>query len=71
MYLSKGVTITNSEGRGKMVLSEFASSVDVTICNNKFVGTMGLDLGLAFFDVCNNETSGRRKRGRLHAVRRA
>jgi len=57
-YLSKGVTITNSAGIGGAVLSEFASSVDVTISSNHFSSTagpgMGLDLGLGFFTVSGN-----------------
>jgi hypothetical protein len=57
-YLSKGVTITNSVGIGGAVLSEFASSVDVTISGNHFSSTagpgMGLDLGLGFFTVSGN-----------------
>jgi hypothetical protein len=57
-YLSKGLTITNSGGIGGSVLSEFASSVDVTISNNHFSSTggpgFGLDLGLGFFTVSNN-----------------
>jgi parallel beta helix pectate lyase-like protein/pectate lyase-like protein len=57
-YLSKGVTITNSAGVGGAVLSEFASSVDVTISGNHFSSTagpgMGLDLGLGFFTVSGN-----------------
>ena len=57
-YLSKGVTITNSVGIGGAVLSEFASSVDVTISGNHFSSSagpgMGLDLGLGFFTVSGN-----------------
>ena len=57
-YLSKGVTVTNSQGTGGSVLSEFASSVDVTISNNHFSSTggpgFGLDLGLGFFTVSDN-----------------
>lgn len=57
-YLSKGVTITNSEGRGTNILNEFASSVDVTITGNTFAveraAGVGLDLGLGFFNVTDN-----------------
>jgi hypothetical protein len=57
-YLSKGVTITNSRGIGGAVLSEFASSVDVTISGNHFSSTggpgLGLDLGVGFFTVSGN-----------------
>jgi Right handed beta helix region len=56
-YLSKGVTIRNSRGIGGGVLSEFASSVDVTISDNHFSSNspgFGLDLGLGFFTVSGN-----------------
>jgi len=57
-YLAKGITITNSEGIGASVLSEFASTVDVTIRNCHFSSTggtgFGLDLGSAFFAVDGN-----------------
>ena len=56
-FLSKGVSVTNSQAIGGRVLSEFASSVDVTLSNNHFTGDgpgFGLDLGLGFFSVTNN-----------------
>jgi len=60
-YLSKGVTITNSQGIGGGVLSEFAASVDVTISDDSFNSTagpgFGLDVGLGFFTVSNNIVS--------------
>jgi hypothetical protein len=58
VYLSKGVTIENSQGTGGAVLSEFASSVDIMIRNNQFSSTagagFGLDMGLGFFSVSQN-----------------
>ena len=57
-YLAKGLTITNSQTQGGGILSEFASSVDVTIEGNHFRSTsgpgFGLDLGLGFFTVSGN-----------------
>jgi hypothetical protein len=56
-YLSKGVTFTNSQAIGGTILSEFASSVDVAISNNRFTSDtagFGLDLGLGFFQVTGN-----------------
>lgn len=56
-FLSKGVTVTNSQAIGGRVLSEFASSVDLTLSDNHFTGDgpgFGLDLGLGFFSVTNN-----------------
>lgn len=58
-YLSKGVTIYNSQGAGGS-LNEFASSVDMSICHNHFQAQgagFGLDLGAGFFDVCDNEVT--------------
>lgn len=57
-YLSKDLTITNSEGRGHGVLSEFAATVDLTVQGNRFseanTAALGLDVGTAFFDVSDN-----------------
>jgi hypothetical protein len=58
-FLSKELTITNSEGRGHGVLSEFAATVDLTLSGNHFgeddAAALGLDLGTAFFTVSNND----------------
>ncbi len=58
-FMSKGVTVTNSQGRGEYELNEFGVSVDLIICNNVFSvkhgAALGLDLGSAFFDVCGND----------------
>lgn len=56
--LSKDLTITVSEGLGHGVLSEFASTVDLTLRDDQFseddAAGLGLDLGTAFFDVSGN-----------------
>ena len=57
-YLSKGVTFTNNQATGGTILSEFAASVDVVISNNRFTSDtvgFGLDLGLGFFQVTDNQ----------------
>jgi len=57
-YVSKELSITNSEGRGHGVLSEFAATVDLSVHGNRFseadAAAVGIDLGTAFFDVSNN-----------------
>jgi hypothetical protein len=57
-YLSKDLTITNSEGSGQNILSEFAATVDLNLSDNHFSETgaagLGLDLGTAFFVVSKN-----------------
>ena len=58
-YLSKDLSITNSEGRGDGILSEFAATVDLTVQGSRFseanAAALGLDLGTAFFDVSDND----------------
>ena len=58
-YVSKELTITNSEGRGSGVLNEFAATVDLNVRGNRFseadaAAALGIDLGTAFFDVSDN-----------------
>jgi len=73
-YLSKDLTITNSEGRGHSILSEFAATVDLTVHGNRFseanAAALGLDLGTAFFDVSDNVIEKSRNVGAylLHGV---
>jgi hypothetical protein len=55
-YLSKDLTITESQGTGHRALNEFAATVDLTIRGSRFgeeVG-LGLDLGTGFFEVSGN-----------------
>jgi hypothetical protein len=55
--LSKDLTIRNSNTIGGQVLSEFASTVDLTVVGNHFSAMSpgcGLDLGAAFFMVSGN-----------------
>jgi hypothetical protein len=57
-YLAKNLTVTNSEGRGHAILSEFAATVDLNLHDNHFsedaAAGLGLDLGTAFFEVSDN-----------------
>ena len=56
---AKELTITDSSASGHAVLSEFATTVDLTVRNTRFseqdAAAMGLDLGTAFFDVSDND----------------
>jgi hypothetical protein len=58
-YVSKDLTVTNSDGHGHGVLNELAATVDLTVRGNRFseddAAALGLDLGTGFFDVSNNE----------------
>jgi hypothetical protein len=56
---AKDLTITDSSASGHGVLSEFATTVDLTIRGTSFseqdAAAMGLDLGTAFFEVADND----------------
>ncbi len=57
-YISKDLTILNSNGAGEQVLNEFAATVDLRLDNNSFScdrgAGLGLDFGTAFFQVTRN-----------------
>jgi len=66
-YLSKGLTVTASEGRGHGVLNEFAATVDLTVRDSRFseyhAAALGLNLGTAFFEVSGNHVGASRNIG--------
>jgi len=57
-YLSKGLTIYNSFGKGGQILNEFAATVDLNLYKNMFSSSngvaLGLDFGTAFFVAAGN-----------------
>jgi len=57
-YISKGLTIQNSNGVGEQVLNEFGATVDLELDNNSFSSDrttgLGLDFGTGFFRVTRN-----------------
>ncbi|QNI30765.1 right-handed parallel beta-helix repeat-containing protein [Alloacidobacterium dinghuense] len=60
-FLSQDVTFRNCFAYSGKVLSEFASTVDLTLRGNEFssIGdaSFGLDLGIGFFDVRHNKVT--------------
>jgi hypothetical protein len=57
-YLSSGLTIENSTGKGGRVLNEFAATVDVNLYGNVFSAdedtSLGFDFGTGFFQASGN-----------------